>query len=356
MVLLYPISPSATRDCHPSSACYNRSVVRALLIYNPAAGPRDTRPQMKHVRSHFQRRGWSVQLAVTEQPGDATALASDAASSGHEVVLVAGGDGTINEAVNALVGTDTALGVLPVGTGNMWAKQLGLPFHALANPLRLREAATGLVESTVRRIDVGKANDRYFLCWAGVGLDAQVATELEPRPRHSKRLGALSYVIATILIARDFPGIRSRVVLDGTVIRRRTLLILVSNIQLYCGLPVVREARLDDGLLDVFVFEGLGLQYAVRHLMKMISHRYLQDPRIVHRQARRVEVLTEWASPVQADGDPIGTTPVILTVVPRALKVLVPPKAPRGMFTDSAHEDDAPALRNRPCPEARGML
>ncbi len=307
------------------------------MIYNPTAGPRDARRALKRVRSHLKRRGWSVELQLTEKPGDATTLARAAAQAGCDVVIVAGGDGTVNEAVNGLVGTQTALGVLPVGTGNLWAKQLGIPTYTLANPLRLHEAADGLAEGSIHLVDVGEVNGRCFLCWAGIGLDAQVTAAMEPRQRRTKRLGMLPYAIAAVLVARDFQGVRARVSLDGNVVRGRTLLILVSNIQQYIGiLNVAREARMDDGLLDVFVFKGLGFQYAVRHLLKIISHRYLRDPQVVHRQARRIEVWTEWAIPVQVDGDPIGTTPVTLKVVPRALRVIVPPSAPRSLFDSTA--------------------
>ena len=308
--------------------------MRARLIHNPTAGPRDVQRGLKRVRSFLKRRGWSIEYQVTEKSGDTTRLSRAAAQEGYDVVIVAGGDGTVNEAVNGLAGTRTALGVLPVGTGNMWAKQLGVPTYTLTNPLRLFEAAAGLAEGTIRRIDVGRVNDRHFLCWAGIGLDAQVTAELEPRQRHTKRLGALPYAIAAILVARDFKGVRTRVFLDGKIVRGRTLLVLVSNIQQYIGtLRVAPEARIDDGLLDVFVFKGLGFPYAVRHLLKIISQRLLQDPRVVHRQAREVEVWTEWATPVQVDGDPIGTTPVTLRAVPLALRVLVPPSAPPGLFT-----------------------
>jgi len=311
--------------------------MKARMIYNPTAGPRDARRALKRVRSHLKRRGWSVELQLTEKPGDATTLARAAAQAGCDVVIVAGGDGTVNEAVNGLVGTQTALGVLPVGTGNLWAKQLGIPTYTLANPLRLHEAADGLAEGPIHLVDVGEVNDRCFLCWAGIGLDAQVTAAMEPRQRRTKRLGVLPYAIAAVLVARDFQGVRARVSLDGNVVRGRTLLILVSNIQQYMGiLNVAREARMDDGLLDVFVFKGLGFQYAVRHLLKIISQRYLRDPQVVHRQARRIEVWTEWAIPVQVDGDPIGTTPVTLKVVPRALRVLVPPSAPRSLFDSTA--------------------
>ncbi|NLF02831.1 MAG: diacylglycerol kinase family lipid kinase [Anaerolineales bacterium] len=307
--------------------------MKAHLVYNPAAGPRDMHRALRHVVDSIERHGWSVELKLTEKPGDATSLSEQAADAGLDVVIVAGGDGTLNEAVNGLVGSDTALAVLPVGTGNMWAKQMGIPTYTLANPLRLHEAAEGLVQGVVRSIDVGKVNGRHFLCWAGIGLDAQVTTEMEPRPRHTKRLGALAYVVATILVARDFRGFRARAWLDGSVVRGRTLLVLVSNIPRYAGVPVGQDTRIDDGLLDAFVFKGLGFPYAVAHVLKILSRRHLQDPRVVHRQVRHVEVQTEWATPVQVDGNPIGTTPVVLDVVPGGLRVLVPPSASPSLFS-----------------------
>jgi diacylglycerol kinase (ATP) len=304
------------------------------LIYNPIAGPWDIQQTVKRICALLEKHGWSVLLQQTEKPGDATVMAHEAAQAGCDAVVVAGGDGTVNEAVNGLAGTQTALGVLPAGTGNLWARQLGISPYSVANPLLTHEAVAGLTKGAIRRIDAGKANDRYFLCWAGIGLDAQVTTELEPRPRHTKHLGMLPYIIAAFLVARDFPGVRTRVQLDDNVVRGRTLLIVASNIQQYAGqLHVVPQARVDDGLLDVSVFKGLGFPYALRHLLTMLSRRYLQDPQIVHRQARHIEVRTEYPVPVQVDGDPIGTTPVTLQVVPRALRVLVPPNAPAELFT-----------------------
>jgi diacylglycerol kinase (ATP) len=308
--------------------------MRAYMIYNPTAGPRDVQQELKRVCTVLRRRGWSVEMLVTEKPGDAQTMACSAAQSGScDVVIAAGGDGTVNEVVNGLVGTPTALGVLPVGTGNLWAKQLGIPTHTVLHPLRLRDAALGLTRSVVRVIDVGKAGNRYFLCWAGIGLDARVTQELEPRPRHTKRLGALPYVVAAVIVAYDFQGVRARVRVDGRVVRGRILLALASNIQQYGGwFDIAQVARVDDGLLDVFVFKGLGFSYAVRHLLKILSHRHLQDPRVVHRQAREIEVWTEPRVPIQVDGDPAGFTPVRIKVVPKSLRVLIPPSAPADLF------------------------
>jgi diacylglycerol kinase (ATP) len=337
-MVLYSKSVLWARDCQRVKTCYNLGGMKAQIIHNPTAGPRDIRRAMERVRSDLERRGWTVELRMTERAGDALVFARSAAEAGCDVAIAAGGDGTVNETVNGLVGTHTALGVLPVGTGNVWAKQLGIPTYTLTNPLRLQEAAAGLVEGVFRQVDVGRVSGqgdaRCFLCWAGIGLDAQVTVEMEPRPRFAKRLGMLPYAIATLIVARDFSGVRTRVSLDGAVVRGRTLLVLVSNIQQYAGVfKVARRARVDDGLLDVFVFKGLGFPYAVRHMLTIISNRYLQDPRVVHRQASRIEVRTEEVMSVQVDGDPIGTTPITLEAVPRALRVLVPPSAPLDLFT-----------------------
>ena len=314
--------------------------MNARLIFNPTAGPRDVRAELGNLCAYFEGQDWSTELLTTERPGDAARMAAQAASDGMGAVIVAGGDGTVNEVVNGLMRSPTALGVLPVGTGNLWAKQLRVPTYTLASPLRLREAAHGLIKADVRSVDVGEVNGHAFLCWASVGFDAQVAAQMEPRNRATKRLGALPYLIAAVLVARHFGGVPATITLDGDPVQGRTLLVVVNNIQQYGGLvDVAPRAKLDDGLLDVFVFEGLGFGYVVRHLVNVLSRRYLEDPKVVHRQARRVEILAEDPLPLQVDGDPVGRTPVRVQVVPRALRILAPPTMPPDLLTQT-HEGD----------------
>ena len=314
--------------------------MNARLIYNPTAGPRNVRLELERLCSFFRERDWSVELRITERPGDAMRMARQAAADALDVAIVAGGDGTVNEAVNGLVGSDTALGVLPVGTGNLWAKQLRVPTYTLANPLRLRRAALGLVDGAIRAIDVGEVNGHAFLCWASAGLDAQVTNEMEPRDRTTKRLGALAYLIAAVLVARTYHGVQTTITLDDDVVRGRALLIMVNNIQQYGGVvDVAPTAKLDDGLLDVFVFKGLGFGYVVDHLFKVLSQRYLEDPKVVHRQARRVEIQTEESMPIQVDGDPLGRTPARIRVVPSALRIVAPPTMPSDLLTQATSGD-----------------
>jgi len=309
------------------------------LIYNPLAGAWDAHRAIDRIQSQLTKRGWTVEAKATERQGDATKLARQAAEAHCDAAIVAGGDGTVNEAVNGLVGSETALGVLPIGTVNVWARQLGLPHSVLAQPLILREAVEELTQSAVCRVDVGQANDRCFLCWAGIGLDARVTAKMEPRTKSSKRLGPIPYVIAASQIAQDFRGVRARVRMNDEVERGRTLLVLASNIQQYAGeFKVASEAKIDDGLLDIFIFKGLGFSYIVGHLLKILSQRHFDDPQVVYRRAHHIQIKAEEEMPLQVDGEPIGETPVRLRILPRALRALVPPSAPTSLFKHPPEE------------------
>jgi YegS/Rv2252/BmrU family lipid kinase len=308
--------------------------MNAVLIHNPTAGPREVEDELDLVVEYLGDQGWQLRRCITQHAGQATEFARQAAREGLDAVLVSGGDGTVCEVVNGLVGSRTALGVLPTGTGNVWAKELGLPVFTLTNPNRLLVAAHLLCEATTRTIDVGRANDRYFLLFAGLGLDAQVAHGMEPRERVTKQLGLLPYLVAAVMVAFEFYGVRTTVVVDGKkVIKGRSLFILVSNARLYGGvLRIAPDARLDDGLLDVVIFNGVGPSYTFRHLFSILGGRHLQDPSVKFLRAQRVIVDCARPWPVHIDGDPLGTTPTTFQVVPRALRVLIPPTASPSLF------------------------
>jgi YegS/Rv2252/BmrU family lipid kinase len=320
-----------------------------LLIYNPTAGPRgELRRDLERVVAYLKERGWRVAIRATRQPGDATELARVAVAARCKAVLVGGGDGTVHEVVNGLVGSETAMGVLPVGTGNVWAKEIGLPTLGFTQPDRLLAAARMLVDGEVRWVDVGRAGERYFLNSAGVGIDATVVAQMEPRTRTAKKLGGvLPYLVAGLSIARDFRGARSTIVVDGRAVHTTMLLVVVSNIQLYGGVvKMTPEARLDDGLLDVRIFRGMGPAWVFRHVAGVFTHRHLRDPMVSHYQGRDIAIYTAVPFPVQLDGEPVGMTPLSIEVVPRSLRVLVPRAAAADLFAHSA--DGRPVLPSRP--------
>lgn len=305
----------------------------AMLIFNPVAGARDVRWELKQVIAFLEQQNWRIDLRETHRVTDATTFAREAVTLDKEAVLVMGGNGTINEVVNGLAGSDVAVGLLPAGTGNVWAIEMGLP---IPGPIRwhtLLNATKSLLQGEIRRIDLGQVNGRYFLLWGGIGLDAQVTQRMEPRTRTAKKLGALAYAVTAFLVAKDFRGTRTRVFADGQKIRTRSMLIVISNAQLYARIArIASRAYLDDGLLDVCVFKGSGLPMTLLHVIHVLTERHLQDPRVAYIQARQVTIETRQPMPVQVDGDPIGTTPVTFKAVPQALRTIVPPEVPSWLF------------------------
>lgn len=278
--------------------------------------------------------GWSLRVFETSSPGDGTRLAQLAVEDGAQVAIAAGGDGTVSEVANGLVGTDVALGVLPVGTGNVWAKEMGYP--GWISPLRhpLKQAAQGLVDAAVRSIDVGRANGLHFLLWVGVGFDAAVAHEVEPLIDVRRRLGNLLYAVSGLSMALSFAGTGSTIVVDDQVVRRRVVMVIITNVRLYGGglFNLAPAARLDDGKLDVFLFRGEGAAATFRHFLSLLAQGHMRDPQLWHCRARHIEIRPDRPLAVHVDGDACGQTPLVIDVVPRALRVLVPPTAPGTLF------------------------
>ncbi|MDF1513809.1 MAG: YegS/Rv2252/BmrU family lipid kinase, partial [Anaerolineae bacterium] len=253
---------------------------------------------------------------------------------GIDLVLVAGGDGTINEAVNGLVHSQTSMGIVPVGTGNILAHQLHMPILSLFAPLYIRDVGDALLKSRIQQVDVGVINDRHFLCWAGLGLDAEITSQMEPRPRYAKRFRSLPSIITGFAIASEFRGVRSHVVISDRTIRTRALMVVASNIQLYASFfNIAPQAKMDDGLMDIFVFKGLGFSYALRHVVSLIAGNHLQSPEVLHALARDMHVETSPQVAIHLDGDPCGVTPASFVMKPLSLKLLVPPLAPKSLFT-----------------------
>jgi diacylglycerol kinase (ATP) len=312
------------------------SDLRAALIYNPHSGTHDVQSYLSPALQVFRERGWRVEVQSTQHPGDVQRLAAEAVRCRYDVVLIAGGDGSLNEAANALAHSEVALATLPTGTANVWARQIGMPTPAPLYATQLADAARAICGGLIRPIDLGRTNERYFVLWSGAGLDAYVTSKIEPRPPWVKRWGAAGYGVRALWHALRYMGTRMTIELDDQPPRHdRAVMVLISNIQLYAG--IVRptpEARVDDGLLDVCIFKGNGFAYTAWHFGSIALGRSAHDPELIQLRGRRIRVSAKQPVAVHVDAEPIGVTPIDVQVAPRALRVIVPQAAPATLFSD----------------------
>jgi YegS/Rv2252/BmrU family lipid kinase len=291
---------------HPAARPTGRH--RVCIIINPAA--RGARARL----DRLQRLTHGAIIRQTEGPGDAEAHAERAVEQGYDTVVAAGGDGTINEVVNGLGAAPVALGILPMGTVNVFAMELGIPFD-------LQAAWKVIRERKVRAIDVASANDHLFVQMAGVGLDAAIVQRVN---RGTKRmLGPLSYLLTATQVAIEKPP-RLRVLVEDKVVAEGSF-VLVGNGRYYAGpFALFNEADLHDGLLDVCVFPSTNYLALMRYFRGALFGEISRFSDVHYFKARRLVVEANREVPVEADGEFIGHAPVNFSVKHRRLRVLVP--------------------------------
>ena len=310
--------------------------MRVQLIHNPVAGQHDFTEQLDEVVNYLESQGWEVTQRRTLGMGDATTYAREAVVNHFDMVIAAGGDGTFSEVATGLAYSEIPLGLIPIGTGNIWAHMLNIPTWSPLNRSALMSAANIIVQGSVHRIDLGKAGNRYFVLYSGIGLDAALTQQVEPNREMRRRLGNLMYLVAAATWGISMRGTRMTISIDDHVTRQRVLLILVTNVPVYGPLWVAPQAKLDDGYLDVYIFKGENALDVVSHIVKVTLGTQKGDPRIETYRAKKVEIYGDKRLPIQLDGDPAGDTPVVITVEHNALSVIIPPDTPNSLFKDSS--------------------
>lgn len=293
----------------------------AAVVANPTKIDSDLR---ERISSTCESLGWAPPLwleTTVDDPG--TGQARTAVDRGADVVLAAGGDGTVRAVAQALAGTGVAMGLIPAGTGNLLARTLGTPLEVAP---AIRVALVG----DDRKIDVGRVrvddseDEHVFLVMAGTGFDAAVMANT---PEDLKgRVGPLAYVVTGLGAMR---GRRTRVTLtfdDGPPLRRRTRTVLVGNTgTLLGGLVLMPAANVDDGLLDIVNLAPQGMAGWIAVAARVISRKRRGHSRVEHWQARKIVIVAEAPQASQIDGDPIGdASQLAMRVEPGALAIRVP--------------------------------
>jgi YegS/Rv2252/BmrU family lipid kinase len=298
-------------------------VTRALIITNPAASR--TRPEsVGAVDQVLRAGGWDVTVLATGGAGDARRLAAEAVADGVDVVGVFGGDGTTMQAASALVGSKTALGVLPGGTGNLLAGNLRIP----TDP---RSAARALLGSAPRPFDLGKIRradgEHFFAVAAGAGMDARIMQETPIRDK--QRWGKGAYIATGLRLMAENQSELFHITVDGHEFEMRASVILVANCAEVIP-PFVKFRRgvaPDDGFLDVVALRADTFGEGVRALWEFFLETDRSSGvagRVGHARGKVVSISTSTPVPMQLDGDLAGSTPFTAEIVPGAIQILAP--------------------------------
>lgn len=301
------------------------SVRDAVLIVNPVAGGGRRMRQLDKARGIFRNAGIETELRATSAPGEATEMAHRAVQDSRQLVIVCGGDGTVNEVVNGLACSQVPLAVLPAGTANVLAKELGLPWN-------LSRAAERVAHAPYRRIALGLAipekssgEPRYFLSVAGAGADGALVSAVHPDVKH--KAGILAYWQEGLrqLTQYDFPMFRTS--MAGTPIDIDASLVIVGRTKHYGGpFKITTEADL---LQPEFELAFVTTRSAWRYLAylpliwagKLRSARYV---RFFKTNCLQCESNSASQVQIQVDGEPAGRLPVEFKIVPDALTLAIP--------------------------------
>ena len=309
-----------------------------LLLRNPNARRAPSEDTLRRAAETLDERRWRVDIESTSGPGDATRIAAEAVARGYNAVVAVGGDGTVHETVQALAGTSTALGVVPAGTADVWAREAGVPRGA-------RQALTFLPRARTARIDVGRVTfedgaSQRFLLMCSAGLDAEVVRRVGSGGRAKRLAGGAVYAATGLVLGARTPSTPTVIDVDGVSAERDLYFTVVGNTRLYGGLVrLTAGARADDGALDAVTFSGRRragrLALVARALRGGLDRR--SGGAIDYTRGARVRIAPERPLSVQADGEYIGETPVTVTVEPRALTVLLAPE-PNPLLTAEAEQ------------------
>lgn len=273
----------------------NKPLRRCLLIVNPRSGTSEKGKVIKKAIEQLLAAQWNVEAAYTEHPGHATELAAQAAADGYDAAVAVGGDGTVNETAKALVNSSTALGIIPMGSGNGLARHMNIPM----NPFKAIEV---LSAGNVEECDYCTVNNVPFFCTFGLGFDAAVADRFASTPGNR---GFMNYLRSTFLEFIDYKPESYTIYSNNETIAEQAFVIACCNAAQYGNNAFIApHASITDGLMDItIIHSGNILSHALSGIDLMIGT--IHDNTRIHTfRAAEVTIERSGNGPVQIDGEP----------------------------------------------------
>lgn len=290
---------------------------RARLIYNPTSGREEMKRRLPDILARLERGGLETSTHATIGEGDATLAAADAVERGFDVVIAAGGDGTLYEVINGMAEKPNRppLGILPLGTTNDFAR-------ALAIPKSWDAACDLIIRGFTRDIDVGKVNQKYFINIAGGGSLTELTYEVPSKLK--TMLGQLAYYMKGLEKLPRLRPIEVYVKCEEHELHEEVMLFLIANSSSVAGFEKLSpEASLNDGMLDVFILKKCNLAEFIRVVTLALRGEHLSDPNIIHFHTKQIQVVSPDYVQVNLDGEFGGTLPCVFSVLPSHLNIFV---------------------------------
>ena len=296
---------------------------RTCIIINPNAGHDETLRLRRRLGAAFAAREAPFDLMTTEYAGHATVIARQAAELGYRAVCVVGGDGTLAEAATGLAGSEVPLAIIPRGTANQVARNLRIP-------VGFEQAVDVAVSGRPTPIDLGRINGRSFALVAGAGFDAAIMAAATRELK--ERWGFAAYIYAAVKEAVAAAPARFHIRTDQTELEVSAVTVMIANVgELFTAylpfrFPLTPKplSSWHDGLFDIMIVAPRAFPDWATVLWRAARHEFGGSDHLIHLQAREVRIDADPQVPVQIDGDPAGTTPMIATAVERAARILLP--------------------------------
>lgn len=291
---------------------------RARLIYNPTAGREQIRKALPFILDKLEMAGYETSAYATQGVGDAGQAARLACQRGHDLIVVAGGDGTLNEVINGLAEANyrPQVGLIPAGTTNVLARELGIPRD-------FETACEVIIQGEPTPLDVIKVNGQYFIGVAGGGTLTELTYEVPSRLKTV--LGQLAYYVKGIEKLAALQPTKMTIVSEEGRIDEEIMLFLVANSGSLAGFEkLAPQARLDDGYMDVLVVRNVSMPEFIKLLMKVPRGEHVHDPHVTYFQTKSLTVSAESQVWLNLDGEKRGMLPATFTVLPRHVLVRTP--------------------------------
>ncbi|MEW5944692.1 MAG: diacylglycerol kinase family protein [bacterium] len=296
---------------------------RIKIVLNERAGRRSREFSEKFIHRSFMEidPSLTVDVSLTQAPRHATELAHQAALDKYDIVVAAGGDGTVNEVVNGLVHTQTPMGVIPNGSGNVFSQEMRLTAN-------IRDACRNVLEGEIHDVDVGQVNDRYYIWILGLGIEAKIAYMVNPTLK--KYLGVLAYVVAAARNLFD-PGYSlMRIMFDEKEMTFFTFNTIVGNAASFDGFLGIRSRySIMDGYLDVCVLQRKSFLGYLELFLNFLRgrrdyYRFIDRWGAAHCRVKNLRIETVPSTYYHLDGEVAGKTPVDVKIHPKSLKLILP--------------------------------